>query len=200
MKARDFLKTLDQAFQTNKAKIPYTGKAVDWTDFMLTCILGMSAKQKMHLCARKLAKIEESAVKSGEHMAHEFRYDITLYTTKNWQDWSLPDVIIEHENDWRPNSFQWDFWKLMCGYAKLRVMFGYAGTSAAVDKRVDDVRTMARQSKWQYPPDTDDLVVLRSPDGVPLQWRVLHRQTGVDEGSEWKDLGKGTLHEIAKKL
>ncbi len=202
MNARDFLHLLGNAISATKRKIPDSGEASDWTDFMLACILEMAKSDihNMHMCARKLAKIDPSAIKAGDHMGQEFRYDITLYATKNWQNWSLPDVIIEHENDWRADSFRWDFWKLMCGYGKLRVMFGYAGTSTEIDKRVDDVRSMAKESNWQYPPNTEDLVVLRNPDGLPLQWRVLYRRNGPDEGREWKDLGKDTLDKLAEKI
>lgn len=98
MQPKEFLNTLASSMRANEDNIPETGKAGDGTHFMWKCILGMAESQsnEMHMCARNLPKIDELAIQNAKHMAREFCFDITLYSAENWQDWSLPDVIIEH--------------------------------------------------------------------------------------------------------
>ena len=100
--------------------------------------------------------------------------------------WSLPSIIVEHENYWSQAAFFQDFWKLLAGYAPLRVMIGYAGSPTGIDALTRAVMQHAVSSRWRYPPQTEDLVLLRSPTMAWPTWRVLRRDA---ESNSWKDSG-----------
>jgi hypothetical protein len=115
-----------------------------------------------------------------EHWRQECLFDFTLY--REWRDYSLPSVIIEHENQWTDDAFMFDFWKLMMGFAPLRVMFGYAGTQPQLERRIEHIRAQAKANGWNYPQGVEDLVLLRSPDMSSREWRLLSR-----DGTEWME-------------
>jgi len=71
--------------------------------------------------------VEEGTPAELEHWRREYLFDFTLYP--EWKDYSLPSLIIEHENQWSDGTFMLDFWKLMMGLAPLRVMFWVCGNA-----------------------------------------------------------------------
>ena len=132
----------------------------------------------MHACSQGLGKLPGRKLDPSRHLPTEFLFDITIYKASDWEDWSLPSIIIEHENEWTERAFFQDFWKLLLGNANLRVMFGYARTAKDVDERAAALLRHEAKSSWSYPESVEDLVLLRCPSdgGMPWpEWRLLHR-------------------------
>ncbi len=186
MNASTFLDAFFAALKKNARLPPATENASDWTSFMTNCLCTLADETKMHLCGRRIPK--SRACRSNDpvrHMPNEFHYDFTLYADGNWNWCSLPSVIIEHENQWSQHAFFQDFWKILAGFAPLRVMFGYAKDKDHVETLAASIRQKAHDDAWQYPAESEDLVLLRCPikGGMDWpKWRVLHRP----RGGSWK--------------
>ncbi|HRI65763.1 MAG TPA: hypothetical protein PK156_16065 [Polyangium sp.] len=196
MQAAEFLDALAKPLK--KLQPPKSSSSQDWTVYMTQCLFDAAKKHlHVHMCSRTLQKVDGPPKGSLTHMSKEFLYDITLYASANWEDWSLPDVIVEHENHHSHQAFLWDFWKLLTGHAPLRVMFGYANGSDGVEERVKLVHNTAAKSKWQYPNDSEDLVIVRAPNMTWSTWRVLYRRRKT---KTWVEYGPATLDEIACKI
>lgn len=176
MNANEFLRAFGESFFE-----PAPLGATAWTNYMAKRIRGVADAKDLRLCTTTGSAIEKSAGEESKHWRCEYLFDFTLYR-KEWEDYSLPLVIIEHENQWNSAAFMFDFWKLMIGFAPLRVMFGYAGTQALLEQRIQGIRDNARASAWNYPESVEDLVLLRSPDMDTKTWQILSR-----EGTVWRD-------------
>ena len=180
MKAHDFLAKLARSL---KARTPDAGpgselrKATRWTSYMTERILDVAGAANAHVCAKTIPRENEV------HERAEYLFDFTLYKS-GWKDYSLPIVLIEHENQWNEAAFLRDFWKLMLGYAPLRVMFGYVKSNENAGSLVGTIRAEAQTSSWTYPGDTEDLVLIGHEGMGALDWRILHRAAG---SSDWKD-------------
>jgi len=184
MDATAFLSALSRSFKKNRAQLPAAVQPATWTLFMQRCLLALAEDHGMHVCAQGLGRRSGLHVDPNQHKAAESLFDFTLFKPADWEAWSLPSVIIEHENQWTEQAFLQDFWKLLVGYAPLRVMFGYAGSVADVDARVRALLTHEVQSRWSYPADVEDLVLLRSPVMPWPEWRILYRPAF----GAWNDL------------
>jgi hypothetical protein len=160
--------------------------ATPWTDYMAERIWRMAHAEDLHLCTTTGRVIEQGTPAQLEHWRREYLFDFTMYS--GWEDYSLPAVIIEHENEWRDEAFMLDFWKLMMGFAPLRVMLGYAGNQTQLEQRVRTIRESARLSGWSYPQGVEDLVLLRSPDMDTKTWCVLSRDGAVWRDRTWEHL------------
>jgi hypothetical protein len=180
MDSSAFLTALSKALKKNQGMLPGEVRAGTWTRFMQGCLIDLADASKMHVCARGLGRLPSGKVDEDRHMSKEFLYDFTMYANDDWEPWSLPSIIIEHENLWTPVAFFQDFWKLLVGFAPLRVMFGYSGTADGVADLVNKIGAHEAESCWAYPAATEDLVLLRCPDGgMPWPtWKVIHRPAG----------------------
>lgn len=106
----------------------------------------------------------------------EWLWDLTWYNVNESKSFVRPEVIIEHENHLGDVAFLDDLWKVLCGFAPLRVMIGYTrSTQEALEKRQLAVRNAVEG--WTFPEDVADLVILRRY-GEP-QWQVLERDPGA---------------------
>lgn len=171
MDAKRFLEALGAAMH-GAGNPRWNGSPAQWTLYMLSRLLDAANANSLHMCARGIGR------GNGHHMAQEFLFDITMYDQVRWVDWGQPSIIIEHENLWSDESFYADFWKLLVGFAPLRVMFGYANNEADVRTRAANLSQKGAASGWTYPSGVEDLVVLRSPDMNWPDWVVVHRPDG----------------------
>lgn len=191
MSGDEFLLALGETFAAPSVagSARKTKTSDEWTRFMTARLLELADSKQLHVCGRNLGT-RTACGAEDRHLAREFMFDFTLYADADWTEWGLPSIIIEHENHWSQAAFLQDFWKLLVGYAPLRVMFGYAKEQDGVDALVSVVLGHAKASRWRYPPVTEDLVLLRCPEMAWPTWRVLRR----DAGSEaWRDSGNVLL-------
>ena len=161
---------------------PWSG-AADWTFYITSRLRDLAARADAHLCASTLGVLVGK--ERQEHQRREYVFDFTIFT--EWNDYSLPAVVIEHENQWTEAAFMFDMWKLMIGHAPLRVMFGYANTPAAADHLIARLREHAHQSSWTAPSGVEDLVLVGHGGMDPIKdWRVVRRH-----GVEWRLVSVG---------
>lgn len=113
-------------------------------------------------------------------MHREYLFDMTWYG--EWEKWSQPVVIIEHENKWNHDEFLIDHWKLMMGFAPLRVSFGYARSEEDRRKLAASLHQMCSSPKWVFPSECEDLVFLGYRE-MPSKrsFMLLHRPRGQHE-------------------
>lgn len=193
MNAATFASALGVALKRNDSRRPSNGQPASWTLFMKGCLLDLAEANKMHMCAEGIGRIPSVRVDPGRHMSKEFLFDCTLYAEKDWEAWSLPTVVIEHENEWSEPAFFQDFWKILIAHAPLRVMFGYAKKREGVERLSAAIREHAVKSGWWYPSNVEDIVFLRSPEngGMPWpMWRIVYRRAS---SKDWKDFGDQPL-------
>lgn len=107
-----------------------------------------------------------------EHEPREYLFDVTIYRER--EDYALPEIVIEHENSHRPEAFLFDFWKLMMGYARLRVMIGYAAGHAERDALAASI--VSPRIKAPLPAGTEDLVMIGRRGMAPDEWLLLSRR------------------------
>lgn len=178
MNADEFLAALANSLDDNPPPARTRTKlrtATAWTSYMTERILDVAQATAAHVCARTISPGRKA------HERSEYLFDFTFYVT-DWKDYSLPIVLIEHENQWNEKAFLRDFWKLMFGYAPLRVMFGYTASTKKTTLLVERLRSEAAASSWKYPADTEDLVFIGHRGMGALDWRILHRACG---SSDW---------------
>lgn len=185
--AHSFLVALGASFDAVPRGLVPGAERGPWTEFISERILAAATHCRWHVCAETIDVAPGEDFPTANHERKEYQFDFTLYAEKNWTWYALPDVILEHENDWNVQSFLNDFWKLLAGYAPLRVMMGYASNPSKVDELVQAITRHASESRWRYPNDVDDLVLLRCPEpGMAWpEWRVLVRLHGDHRG--WLD-------------
>ncbi len=146
--------------------------ATDWsteansTRYMTDRLVDVATALGLSVCARTL-----SSPVPGDlpHERREYLFDVTMYP--EWEPYSLPDVLVEHENSHRREAFLYDFWKLMMGYAPLRVMIGYARTKSEAEALASEVESL----KMRVADDTEDLVMIGHRNMGPLDWVARNR-------------------------
>ena len=169
-----FLNELDRAVRAKSPPADLTPG--NWTYYMTGRLLALANSASAHVCSRTLGQIP--AVGQGQHESQEYLFDFTLYEKNDWRHWSLPSVIIEHENQWSEREFLVDFWKVLVGFAPLRVMFGYTKERSGTAGLANTIDSHASTSRWRYPVDVEDLVLLRAPEMTWPHWTVLYRANG----------------------
>ncbi|WP_194869659.1 hypothetical protein, partial [Myxococcus sp. AB025B] len=107
-------------------------------------------------------------------LAREFLFDFTMYHDFEG-DYAQPEIILEHENVWHLDAFMEDFWKLMFGYAPLRVMIGYHRDMNHVNEYIDAIRRFDRERRWRYPAGVEDLVLIGHRQMEARGFRVVNR-------------------------
>ena len=177
MNGDEFLRALKDA--KRRGTEPAEVSAASWTHYMTGRLLDLAKENELHLCGKTLGHFGPDL--KTEHLAREYLFDFTLYERDAWKNHSLPCVIIEHENQWSEGEFLRDLWKVMIGFAPLRVMFGYARDEQGVKALATAVRREA--ASWSYPAQgVEDLVLLRHPGATA--WRLLRRPPGAKAWSE----------------
>ncbi len=160
----------------------------------MTIVLKSTAtRMRMGVCSASLldgATTFKDAVSKKLGYRREYLWDYTLF--RKWKEYELPSVIIEHENSHGREGFLLDFWKLMLGFAPLRVMVGYVSRRRDCSVRFREMERVARS--MEKPQTTTDLVLIRSPDMKEdkpyfLGWE---RPAGQDEWEERSDVVRST--------
>jgi hypothetical protein len=170
---------------------PWPTSIKGWTRFMAPRIRGACSGR--FCCSRTGAAAPLAVQDGGLHREHLF--DFTFYRDDAF--YRLPEVIVEHENSHRPGAFMYDFWKLMLGYAPLRVMFGYAANEHGVASRAALIHSTSTNAGWVYPPGVSDLVLLRSRETPPMEWQILERRDGSSSWTarRWTEGGENVVSE-----
>lgn len=179
--APQFLRELHYSLLTcGEAEGPTQGY---WTEFMTRVLLRTSNRLKLGLCSQYLPVEQVDWAKASKErgLRREYLFDFTMF--KGWSGYELPRVVVEHENLYSKAEFLLDFWKLMLGFAPLRVMFGYTRRENQVLKRWNDVEGLSRTRDWVYPAESSDLVLIGHREMEPTGFKVWTRLAGQ---TEWK--------------
>lgn len=121
------------------------------------------------LCATTLGAWQGARL---DHEPREYLFDVTMFRDRD--AYALPEIVIEHENSHRPEAFFADFWKLMMGYARLRVMIGYAAGHVERDALAASI--VSPRIKAPLPAGTEDLVMIGRRGMAPDEWLLLSRR------------------------
>ncbi|MCP3063083.1 hypothetical protein LXT21_30340 [Myxococcus sp. K38C18041901] len=185
--ALDFARSLTNALPVDwNVEEPVEGSK-NWTQFMARRLQAAARELNLAACSTSIEAPRDwapSMMKTG--WAREFLFDYTLFS--DWGTFTQPVVILEHENNWNVHSFMEDFWKLMVGYAPLRVMIGYGRDANHVEEYVTAIRESAIKGKWRYPPAVEDLVLIGHGEMTPRGFKVVNRRAESQEWVEWPDL------------
>lgn len=125
-----------------------------WTSLMFDVFQAAANDCAMVSCSPKN--------KRGPYWAkREHLLDVTWFRT-DCGDWDTPELILEHENQHSQQEFLRDFWKLLVGYAPVRVMIGYCGKKDQRVSWIDSLNQKLRDTKAQirFPGDVEDLILL----------------------------------------
>ncbi|MBZ4395346.1 hypothetical protein OWM54_19370 [Myxococcus sp. MISCRS1] len=159
----------------------------NWSQFMAARLVEAARELKLGVCATGSgAPSEWSKTTLHSGYAREFLFDYTMF--RDWDSYTQPEVILEHENAWSVDAFMEDFWKLMVGYAPLRVMIGYCQNLERTAEYVTAIRKSASEGNWRYPPGVEDLVLIGHGRMTPRGFKVVNRRAESQEWVEWPDL------------
>lgn len=149
--------------------------AGQWTAFITRVLHTVARRADLGCCCRSgehPASPEGDTLRTGARV--EYLFDFTWFN--HWTRYALPVVIIEHENEPDVTKFMNDFWKLMFGYAPLRVMIGYA-CRQNWQQYLATISEQAQLAQWQYPTNVEDLVLIGKYDAIePRGYRVIYRR------------------------
>lgn len=177
MSAEQFMNILAMLFAKSPQPSIYGGES--WTHYM-TRMLHLTAKAGSLVCCCHQGNITAHEEIFGAESGCEYReylFDLTWYSNNNGY-YEQPAVIIEQENHYDPSEFRLDFWKLMVGYAPLRVMVGYTKTQAECSDRIDWLNQAVNENQWNFPPQTEDLVLVGYQAMEHGDFLVAHRPVG----------------------
>src|ERR1700691_5520727 len=96
MNGDEFLRALKDA--KRRGTEPAEVRSASWTHYMTGRLLDLAKENELHLCGKTLGHFGLDL--KTEHLAREYLFDFTLYERDAWKNYSLPCVIIEHENQW----------------------------------------------------------------------------------------------------
>lgn len=148
--------------------------AANWSTFVFRALADAAADHGMVSCA---ARHITASTDVGAWTKREYLFDVTWFL-RTCADWDTPALILEHENLWNREAFMADFWKLLIGYAPLRVMMAYAGDSEARESWIAHVNEVLshREAAIRLPDDVDDLILLGHRGMKPTGYAVYRRQ------------------------
>jgi hypothetical protein len=128
--------------------------ATSWSSFMFGVLERVAATCGMVSCAARHGTGPDWARR--EHL-----FDVTWFRT-NCGDWETPELILEHENQHNQTEFLKDFWKLLLGYAPMRVMIGYCSEASKRIEWIEKVNEILTKSKShiRFPNAVDDVILL----------------------------------------
>ncbi|WP_373044605.1 hypothetical protein [Vulgatibacter sp.] len=181
-----FLTLLKEALPTDWSGHDTVPGASGWTQFMTDRLTLVARNAGLGICSHYLEDAPRTWKNEGatRQLRREYGFDFTLF--RDWTEYEQPAVLIEHENAWNLRAFLADFWKLMFGYAPLRVMFGYHASESGISAYVERIRELARANSWTYPSGTEDIVLLGHNGMEPHAFRVLRRYAN---SGEWRESG-----------
>lgn len=149
------------------------------TEFISEILHRMVKQADMGCCCNKgeHASVEEwdTAIKE-QGLDIEYMFDFTWF--KEWVLYEQPSVIIEHENSDKPEDFFKDFWKILVGFAPLRIMIGYTKKPDLWKQYLHKMNDLEQKAQWRYPIDADDLVLIGHWKMEPRKFRVIRRKVG----------------------
>ena len=145
--------------------------AASWSTFFFKA-LEAAARDEMVSCA---ARHSTTSGEIGAWTKREYLFDATWFR-RNCRDWDTPDLILEHENLWDLREFMVDFWKLLLGYAPLRVMVGYSRDQAEHEAWISAVNDALRDCAIRIPADVEDLILLGHRGMKPTDYSVYRRR------------------------
>lgn len=182
--ANVFLAALKAALEAEDAVLPRKGTSALWTGFMVGRIEQTARFLELGICSNLLGSATDDwrIAERETGLRREYLYDFTLFRT--WEKYEQPVALIEHENAWNKEDFLLDFWKLLFGFAPLRVMFGYASTGNAARKYIDAIHQASAKNQWRFPEGVEDLVLLGNQAMEATGFEVFHRT-----GSQWENRG-----------
>lgn len=193
MRADQFLRSLRESLPDAypQDRMPRRGAraywGADWTAWMTERLHDTADANGLSCCCKDDRHGAEFGSEVGQTRGYkrERLFDLTWYAP--WVPFQLPEVIIEHENAHSWPAFLADHWKLMVGFAPLRVSFGYHKDPAALDLYTGRLNELAIKRGWRFPQDCEDLSLLGEVNMAPRGFRVLHRARGE---TRWEDLGR----------
>jgi hypothetical protein len=104
-------------------------------------------------------------------------FDVTWFR-RDCTDWETPLLILEHENAWNRSAFLVDFWKLLVGYAPVRVMMGYSRHEQEHDLWIAEVNQILSDERRgvRLPDGVDDVILLGHRGMKPTGYAVYRRR------------------------
>lgn len=148
--------------------------AAAWTDFVFRALADAARDCGMVSCA---ARTSTKTPREEAWTRREYLFDVTWFRP-NCTDYETPSLILEHENAWDQGAFLLDFWKILVGYAPVRVMMGYSrhkSEHAPWIAKVNEI--LADESRGvRLPADVEDLILLGHRDMEPTGYAVYRRQ------------------------
>jgi len=192
LSAETFLKLLKNTLPSQwGGEFPLPSGAKEQTKFMSKILHQMVEQADMGCCcmywdahASAAGQGWKNATKE-QGLEIEHLFDFTWF--KTWVPYEQPAVIIEHENNGSKDAFLKDLWKILVGFAPLRVMIGYAGRSDLWKSYLDDMNNLSSKAQWSYPVGSEDLVLVGYWRMEPQHFRILRRQEakGTFEDHGW---------------
>ncbi len=161
MNAREFLHYWQRVVtQTWDSEAKNADGAAQWTEYVTSCLHMVASEAGLWCACTHGSHIDGQGSKRGEHS--EYLFDLTWYESvgASASEYSLPKVIIEHENQHSFQEFQLDHWKTLFGYAPLRIAIGYCRSAEERIKWVDEINQQSAGLLWQFPQNCEDLIIL----------------------------------------
>lgn len=162
---------LDQASAEEKEHA-YAGAAA-WTSFVFSALRDAASDCGMVSCDAR--RVPEGGPKREWWVKREYLFDVTWFRS-DCTDWEPPSLILEHENQWSLQELLIDFWKLLFGFAPLRIMIGYAGREDARTSWIEKVNgIIADEQRVRLPEGVDDVILLGHKGMQPTGYAVYRR-------------------------
>ncbi|HZF50164.1 MAG TPA: hypothetical protein VE093_16005 [Polyangiaceae bacterium] len=148
--------------------------AAAWTGFVFSALARAAADCGMVSCAARHAT---AASRAEPWALREHLFDVTWFR-HDCTDWDTPFLILEHENAWDRRAFLVDFWKLLVGYAPVRVMIGYSRRAFDHDPWISEVNEIlsSKHSGVRLPDGVDDVILLGHRGMTPSGYAVYRRR------------------------
>lgn len=150
----------------------YSGASA-WTAFVFEALANAALDCGMVSCAARHSTV---ASQTEVWARREHLFDVTWFR-RDCTDWEPPVLILEHENAWDKRAFLVDFWKLLVGYAPIRVMMGYSRHPRDHESWISEVnQIIADESRVPLPQDVDDVILLGHRGMQPSGYAVYRRK------------------------
>lgn len=171
----------DSLLDAFAAELPVSWDEVDppaatrraWSAFVMPRLVLAAERFGMVGCAKTFGSKVPWARR--EHL-----YDLTWFA-RDCGPFASPSLLLEHENDYAESAFLEDFWKLLFGWAPLRVMVGYTRSAEARTARVERVNEVLRDpaNAIGFPEGVTDLLLLGHWGMAPRGFAAWRREGGV---------------------
>jgi hypothetical protein len=151
----------------------YHGAAA-WTRFVFSALAAAAEDCGMVSCAAHHATTSSRA---GAWAQREHLFDVTWFR-RACADWETPALILEHEDAWDQDAFMVDFWKLLLGYAPVRVIIGYSRHARDHEAWIARVNAILAEHRAaiRLPEHVEDLILLGHRGMPPTGYAVYRRR------------------------